>query len=28
MQNTNGQFGLVSSCCGGGIGVSTLYELL
>lgn len=28
MQNTGGQFGLVSSCCGGGIGVSTLYELL
>lgn len=28
MQNIGGQFGLVSSCCGGGIGVSTLYELL
>ena len=26
MENTNGQFGLVSSCCGGGIGVSALFE--
>ena len=28
LENTKGQFGLISSCCGGGIGVSTLYELL
>ena len=26
MENTGGQFGLVSSCCGGGIGVSALFE--
>jgi len=26
MENTGGQFGLISSCCGGGIGVSTLFE--
>jgi len=26
MLNTNGQFGMISSCCGGGIGVSTLFE--
>ena len=26
MENTAGQFGLVSSCCGGGIGVSALFE--
>ncbi len=26
MLNTNGQFGLISSCCGGGIGVSALFE--
>ena len=26
LQNTNGQFGLISSCCGGGIGVSALFE--
>ena len=24
--NTNGQFGMISSCCGGGIGVSALFE--
>ena len=28
MENTQGQFGLISSCCGGGIGVSTLFELI
>ena len=26
MENTGGQFGLISSCCGGGIGVSALFE--
>ena len=26
LENTNGQFGLISSCCGGGIGVSALFE--
>ena len=26
LENTNGKYGLVSSCCGGGIGVSTLFE--
>ena len=26
LQNTGGQFGLISSCCGGGIGVSALFE--
>ena len=26
MENTQGQFGLISSCCGGGIGVSALFE--
>ena len=26
MLNTNGQFGMISSCCGGGIGVSALFE--
>ncbi len=26
MENTGAQFGLVSSCCGGGIGVSALFE--
>ena len=26
LQNTNGQFGMISSCCGGGIGVSALFE--
>ncbi len=26
MENTGGKFGLVSSCCGGGIGVSALFE--
>ena len=24
--DSNGQFGLVSSCCGGGLGVSALFE--
>ena len=28
MLNTNGQFGMISSCCGGGIGVSALFERL
>jgi len=28
LQRTGGQFGLVSSCCGGGIGVSALFERL
>jgi len=26
LENTQGQFGLISSCCGGGIGVSALFE--
>jgi len=26
MENTGSQFGLISSCCGGGIGVSALFE--
>ncbi|MBR3978985.1 MAG: thiolase family protein [Oscillospiraceae bacterium] len=26
MENTGGQFGLISSCCGGGLGVSALFE--
>lgn len=26
LQRTDGQFGLISSCCGGGIGVSALFE--
>jgi len=26
MENVGGQFGLISSCCGGGIGVSALFE--
>ncbi len=26
LENTNGKYGLVSSCCGGGIGVSALFE--
>jgi acetyl-CoA C-acetyltransferase len=26
MENTDGQFGLISSCCGGGLGVSALFE--
>ena len=26
LEKTNGKYGLVSSCCGGGIGVSTLFE--
>jgi len=26
LENTKGQFGLISSCCGGGIGVSALFE--
>ena len=26
MEETGGQFGMISSCCGGGIGVSTLFE--
>ena len=26
MENTGAQFGLISSCCGGGIGVSALFE--
>lgn len=26
MENTGAQFGMISSCCGGGIGVSTLFE--
>ena len=26
LQRTGGQFGLISSCCGGGIGVSALFE--
>jgi len=26
LQRTGGQFGLISSCCGGGLGVSTLFE--
>ena len=26
LEETGGQFGLISSCCGGGIGVSTLFE--
>lgn len=28
LQRTGGRYGLVSSCCGGGLGVSTLYERL
>ena len=28
MENTGAQFGLISSCCGGGLGVSTLIEVL
>lgn len=26
LENTQGQFGLISSCCGGGLGVSALFE--
>jgi len=26
LENTKGQYGLISSCCGGGIGVSALFE--
>jgi acetyl-CoA C-acetyltransferase len=26
LENTKGQFGLISSCCGGGLGVSALFE--
>lgn len=26
MENTDAQFGMISSCCGGGIGVSSLFE--
>jgi len=26
LKNTDGQFGLISSCCGGGLGVSALFE--
>lgn len=26
LENTNGGFGLISSCCGGGLGVSALFE--
>ena len=26
MENTGAQFGMISSCCGGGIGVSALFE--
>jgi len=28
MENTGAQFGMISSCCGGGLGVSALFELI